>query len=707
MEKFHINYSTNNIPLPSRSDYLQRLIEKTEHFLRRMRWKAHFFLNTDTASTSKETYGFRSTKNPPPVEELKEFEEDMLKMIQSVKFKNLNTPFLGKLKEDTDNIKKEPKLLIPADKTTNFYKLEPATYKNLLEKEINKSYKKAPSETTQSVHKKNKEIATKLDLDDRMDTTANKQAFITLKDHKPNFANKPTCRLINPTKPEIGKISKKILDRINSVIAKKRNFNQWKSTKAVIDWFKAAENKHQLNFICFDIVEFYPSISQDLLSRALDFASNYDEITPDEKEIITHSKSSFLVHNQTPWQKKGNTIFDVTMGSFDGAETCELVGNFLLSQLQDLNMNVGLYRDDGLAITNATPRATENLKKELCRIFNNNGLRITIEANKQVVNFLDVTLDLKRNAHQPYTKPNSSLQYVHRESNHPPSITKNIPAGINRRLSALSSDQASFDQTAPPYQKALDDSGYNYTLRYEPNTVTNRKTRKRNNILWYNPPFSKNTSTNIGHRFLTLIDKHFPKDNHLRKIFNRNTIKISYSCMNNTKQIIDNHNKRIITASSATEIANSAPTTTNNKTCNCRQKDTCPLDGNCLQTSVIYQATVTRKDNNTSETYVGLTENSFKTRYRNHTASFRHAKHRNSTELSKHVWTLKDNMIEYFISWRILSSHSAYNSTTKRCNLCLKEKLTIICQPKLSTLNKRNELVSSCRHRNKALLRNN
>ena len=115
----------------------------------------------------------------------------------------------------------------------------------------------------------------------------------------------------------------------------------------------------------------------------------------------------------------------------------------------------------------------------------------------------------------------------------------------------------------------------------------------------------------------------------------------------------------------------------------------------------------TRKDNNTTETYIGLTENDFKTRYRNHTASFRHAKHRNSTELSKHIWTLKHNNIEHFISWRILASHSPYNSSSKRCNLCLKEKLLITCRPELSTLNKRNELVSSCRHRNKTLLRNN
>ena len=134
--------------------------------------------------------------------------------------------------------------------------------------------------------------------------------------------------------------------------------------------------------------------------------------------------------------------------------------------------------------------------------------------------------------------------------------------------------------------------------------------------------------------------------------------------MNNTKQIIDNHNKRILTASiQADDTATAAAATINNKTCNCRQKNACPLDGNCLQPSVIYQATVTRKDNNTTETYIGLTENDFKTRYRNHTPSFRHAKPSKSTELSKHIWTLKDNNIEYFISWRILSSHSPYNSS--------------------------------------------
>ena len=88
------------------------------------------------------------------------------------------------------------------------------------------------------------------------------------------------------------------------------------------------------------------------------------------------------------------------MGSYDGVETYELVGSFLLSQLQDLNANIGLYRDDGLAITNATPRETENIRKEICRIFNNNGLRITIEANKQIINFVEVTFKVPIFTHE-------------------------------------------------------------------------------------------------------------------------------------------------------------------------------------------------------------------------------------------------------------------------------------------------------------------
>ena len=138
----------------------------------------------------------------------------------------------------------------------------------------------------------------------------------------------------------------------------------------------------------------YKSISQDLLNKALDFASIYDKITAKERNIIIQAKNSLLTNKQQQWQKKSSSTFDVTMGSF---ETCELVGGFLLSQLQTKFGNkIGLYRDDGLAVTDTTPRMTENIKKEICPIFKEHGLQITIEANKLVINFLDVTLNLRR-----------------------------------------------------------------------------------------------------------------------------------------------------------------------------------------------------------------------------------------------------------------------------------------------------------------------
>ena len=108
---------------------------------------------------------------------------------------------------------------------------------------------------------------------------------------------------------------------------------------------------------------------------------------------------------QKPMQKKADTTFEVTMGCYDGAETCELVGSSLFPQLRKLNINIGLYRYDGLAISNTTPRDTENIKKEICCIFNHNGLRITIKANKQTINFLDVTFNLKKTP----TSPSQSL----------------------------------------------------------------------------------------------------------------------------------------------------------------------------------------------------------------------------------------------------------------------------------------------------------
>ena len=129
-----------------------------------------------------------------------------------------------------------------------------------------------------------------------------------------------------------------------------------------------------------------------------------------------------------------------------------------------LKEGVGLYRDDGLAVCSATPKQIERTKQGICKVFKANTLNITIEADKKIVNFLDVTLDLTKRSFKPFMKPNNKILYVHRQSNHPPALLKNIPQNINKRLSYISSTQQVFNDAIPPYQKALDESGYNFKV---------------------------------------------------------------------------------------------------------------------------------------------------------------------------------------------------------------------------------------------------
>ena len=374
-----------------------------------------------------------------------------------------------------------------------------------------------------------------------------------------------------------------------------------------------------------------------------------------------------------------------------------MVGCYLLSLLtKKYGQNIGLYRDDGLEAFNAKPREMEKIKKEICIVFRDNGLKITVEANTTKVNFLDVTLDLRSGKFYPYIKEGNIPLYVHKESNHPPSILRNIPESINKRLSEISSDKESFDSAKDVYQEALDKSGYHHKLSFTPSQASRPQNTRQRNILWFNPPFSKNVATSVGKCFLSLIDKNFPKSNPLHKIFNRNTLKLSYSCMGNIKTIISNHNKA--------EINKATRTNDQKKNCNCRKPNLCPMDGNCNAENVIYQAEVTTST--TKETYIGLCDTTFKLRYRNHMCSFRNERYKHATALSKHIWSLKDQKIAYQIKWRKIKQARSYSNVSKRCNLCLWEKFFILRRPEMSSLNSRSELVSGCRHARKFLLKN-
>ena len=207
------------------------------------------------------------------------------------------------------------------------------------------------------------------------------------------------------------------------------------------------------------------------------------------------------------------------------SKTCELVGLYLLVQLSALNIDVGLYRDDGLAVSSSTPRQVEMIKKKICAIFRKHGLEVTIDAHLKSVDFLDITMDLDSDTFKPFTKPNIVPLSIDCQSNHPPCVLKNIPAAVNKRLSKISCNEAVFNAATPAYQEALDNSGYKHVLKFDPEArkPTQKSKNRKRRVSWFNPPYNMNTKTNLGARFLKLIDRSFPVGHPLRKICNRNT----------------------------------------------------------------------------------------------------------------------------------------------------------------------------------------
>ena len=198
-------------------------------------------------------------------------------------------------------------------------------------------------------------------------------AFISLKDHKENFKHNTKGHLINPSKGKMGEVSKRFLEEINDKLNNHLCYNQWRSTSTVIEWFRAIENKKSFKFIKFDIAEFYLSISVELLEKSINFARSGIEIEGKITDIINHARKSLLFHDGKEWVKKeGNPLFDVTMGSYDGTEVCELVRIYLLGKLTSLigTKNVGLDRDGDLAAKHQTngPKM-DRIRKDIIALF--------------------------------------------------------------------------------------------------------------------------------------------------------------------------------------------------------------------------------------------------------------------------------------------------------------------------------------------------
>ena len=237
------------------------------------------------------------------------------------------------------------------------------------------------------------------------------------------------------------------------------------------------------------------------------------------------------------------------------------------------------------------------------------------------------------------------------------------------------------------YEKALRDSSLKSKLKYDENAKKKRRRKKiKNQQIWFTPPFCALLKTKLGEEFLLLIDKHFPITNPLHKIFNRNTIKLSYSCSENMETIIQNHNRKIL----------SEKTTTAKRLCNCRDPKTCPVENKCLEDNLIYKATV--KDNETEAEYIGCTTTTFKDRFANHKKSIKHERYQHDTALSTYIWT-NNLQNDPKITWKIVKKCHLYQPGQKTCQMCLLEKYYIIQgMKKNNSLNKKTDIGNKCVH---------
>ena len=480
-----INYSLKNIPFPSNDSFMKKLIHQTEKLLNRMRWKALFFKkkqeeseneseSDDEEEYERKTFGFNTANSPPAIKEISDFEKDVWDLVENVRFTKEKTLFQKKMDKDIRDINKSKNVFIKSDKTGNIYETSPDNYKKLLKKCITKDYKKAEISTIRETNLEAKSIAEKFRIDDRVEVLQNSEAYPTLKDHKQNFQNQPQCRLINTAKSEIGIISQKVLQRVNPIVREKSGLKQWINTEDAITWFEKIEDKKDKEFVQCDIVNFYPSITENLMEEALTFAENYTSISDIEKKAIRNARKTLLFSEKEPWVKK-DTPFDVSMGSYDGAEICELVGLMILHKLKEVvpNIDFGLYRDDGLGVYKSTRGChIDAARKTIIETFKKFGLDITIQLRLHEVDFLDVTFNLHEDVYKPYRKPNSKPVYIHTNSNHPPHIKKQIPKMIGKRLSNISKDEKIFDDIKGEYNEALASSRYKEKVTFNKTTRT-------------------------------------------------------------------------------------------------------------------------------------------------------------------------------------------------------------------------------------------
>ena len=654
MDEINLTYAEKTIGLHSEHLIKRTLIFRTEQVLSRMRWKLWHIRNPSN-NESKERFGFRTTESPPIMDELIRFEEDVLSMMKSVKFKPASNELNKKIKKDLNEIRNKQKILVKGDKSRRLFQVVKEDYVKEMKDEITWKYRKANPQMICEVNKEAAKLTSKLELDDRIDALPEAEAFFTYKDHKSNFPERKELRLLNPSKSNVGKISKKILDRINTDLRQKTGFNQWKSTNDCLDWFNALKDKDHFRCTKLDIQLFYPEIGKKLLENAINWARKQTPINEDEIELIFHCRRSFLFFGEDVFVKKENPHFSVEQGGLDSAEVSELVGLYILHKVTSIlpKEHVGIFRDDMLFVMKTTRRAhgrnCELMGQKLSKLFNEwFDLRITWEANLRVVNYLDISLNFEDGSYRPYRKDDSIPVYIHKDSNHPPHIKKGLVNMISRRISDLSSNEEIFNQAAPIYNQGLKNSGFDESIKFSKKQANSKRNRTRK-IIYFHPPWSDQIESKIGKGFLSLLDKHFPKGCELFHFFNRQKVKVSYSNLPNVARQIKGNNRRVLHPEKTMKL----------KGCNCPNgPDNCIVEGgHCLTDNVVYLARlnyeqdhpITGVKESVRKQYFGLTSNKFKERHSSHKSSIKLPAYKTQTRLSRHIWKLKEtNPLSHF-----------------------------------------------------------
>ena len=190
------------------------------------------------------------------------------------------------------------------------------------------------------------------------------------------------------------------------------------------------------------------------------------------------------------------------MGALDGAEVCELIGSYIISTINESITfeSIGLYRDDGLAVLkSATGSESERMRKRLIKTFHDNDLSIASQANITSANFLDKALNITTESYVQYRKPNEKPLYIDKYSNHPRHNIKTLPNTISKRISELSSTKKDLEEAASIFIEAMKQAKHDCQVKYaKENQQTSKQKNRKRNIIWHNPPFNNQVSTNIG-----------------------------------------------------------------------------------------------------------------------------------------------------------------------------------------------------------------